>query len=367
MKILFVIDSLGSGGAQRQFVNIVNGLSDSHDVSVFLYNANSDFYRDDLLAGIPVHHAERNGKKGFSFRVLKALRRQMNSSDVVVSFLPTANIYCALAGLGMPPIRHISCEMSVVNETESWVRRIMANVANYLSKHVVCNSYAQAGYIRALPGMSTKVSTVWNGCKDLPFSPKTPDDVQALSFVVVGRIAYPKNGLRLLQALHIFHERRGFVPRVSWAGRDDSDGRSMLMKRQMLAFLNAHPHVNEKFHFFGEVSDIDSLYAQADTLMSASIYEGVPVVICEAMLSGCSVIASRISDNEIILGQGEERGFLCDPLSPADICAAIERRLDTHPAALEQLTREARAYAAEKFSIQEMVDGYRRVIEMAVH
>jgi len=365
MKILFVIDALGTGGAQRLFVNTVNGISKHHDVEVFLYNPNSEFYRKALFGNVLVRQANRDGKKGFSLNVLRDLVGHTKSSDIVVSFQPTANIYCALASIFSRRTKHISCEMSVLNETESAFLRIITNIANRMSDHVICNSFTQAGYIASLPGMKGKASTIWNGCEELNFEVRNPNDPQSHSMVVVGRVAYPKNGLRLVHALQIFYERNGFIPNVSWAGRDDSEDRSRLMKSQMLNFLESHPHLEKKFHWHGEVSDIGAIYAKSDTLLSISTYEGVPVVICEAMLSGCSVIASRISDNEIILGNGE-RGFLCDPLSPADICSAIEQRLVATAQDIQQMVHRARTYAVDKFSIEKMVSGYNQVIASLV-
>ena len=363
LKVLFVIDSLGSGGAQRQFVNIVNGLSAVHQVAVFLYHGNSNFFRSALLPIIPVHSLNRQTETAFQFEVLKALKQHMEDTDIVISYLPTANIYCAIVGVLNRRVRHIACEMSVINETESKVRRLMANLANYRSSHVVCNSVAHANYIAALPGMVNKTSAIWNGCANLPFRPKPARDARSMSLLVVGRVAYPKNGVRLLQALQIFHERNGFMPQVSWAGRDDNDSRSRLMKREMLEFLACNPVVDERFRFIGEVSDIGALYAAADALILPSLYEGVPVVICEAMLSGCPVVTTRISDNERILGANEERGFLCNPLSPAEICSAIERRVGMSAEDVERITRNARHFAEDHFLIPKMVDGYHRIIE----
>ncbi len=361
-----MIDSLGSGGAQRLFVNIVNGLSAWHDSTVFLYNANSNFFQSDLLPVIPIHRLERRARSGFSFEVVRKLKLLMDDADVVISFLPTANVYCSIVGKFSRQPRHVACEMSVVNETESTVRRLLANLANYGSRHVVCNSVAQADYIRALPGMSNKVSAIWNGCADLPFAVRPLRDPRSLSLVVIGRVAYPKNGVRLLQALHIFFERNGFVPRVSWAGRDDSNERDRMMKQQMLDFLQVHSAVNERFRFIGEVSNIGALYADSDALILPSIYEGVPVVICEAMLSGCPVVATKVADNQEILGSNEQRGFLCDPLSPIDICMAIERRSVMSAEALELMTCNARRFAEEHFSVSRMVDGYRQVIDSVI-
>lgn len=362
VKLLLVIDSLGSGGAQNQFVNIVNGLSEWHDVTVFLYNPGSEFYRADLLPDIHVHHVERpEGKKGFRLNVLWKLIRFARASDVVISFLPTANTYCAIAVAFCPKTKQISCEMSVTNETESRLRRSMANFANKSSDHVICNSFTQAEHIANLPGMEGKVSTVWNGCSELACTERDLSERQKYGFLIVARVAYPKNGVRLLQALELFNRRNGYVPQVSWAGRDDLDARAKQMKADMVAFLDSHPKVKERFTWLGEVADVQSLYAQSDALMSVSTYEGVPVVICEAMLSGCPVVASAISDNAIILGEGA-RGFLCDPHSSEDICQAMERRLQATVDDLRSMTGWARAYAEEKFSIEQMLEGYHQVI-----
>jgi glycosyltransferase involved in cell wall biosynthesis len=363
MKLLFVIDSLGSGGAQRLFVNIVNGLSTWHKSTVFLYNAESDFFKSDLSPVIPVHRLKRRARSGFSFEVVRNLKHLMDDAEVVISFLPTANIYCSIVGILSRQPKHIACEMSVVNETESRFRRLLANLANYCSRHVICNSFAQAGYVRELPYMANKVSSIWNGCADLPFALRPPRDIRSLSIVVIGRVAYPKNGVRLLQALQIFFERNGFVPLVKWVGRDDSDERARMMKQQMLDFLHKHPAVSERFRFVGEISNIGALYADSDALILPSIYEGVPVVICEAMLSGCPVVATNVADNEMILGSNEERGFMCNPLSPLDICLAIERRSSMSAEALERMTRDARSFAEENFLVPKMVDGYRHVID----
>ena len=55
MKLLFVIDSLGSGGAQRLFVNIVNGLSISHEITIFLYKPNSNFFLNQISPSVSVY------------------------------------------------------------------------------------------------------------------------------------------------------------------------------------------------------------------------------------------------------------------------------------------------------------------------
>ena len=59
MKILLVIDSLGSGGAQRLYSYLAKSLSKAgHQVEIFMYFS-ANLYKDDLLnTGIKIHIAE---------------------------------------------------------------------------------------------------------------------------------------------------------------------------------------------------------------------------------------------------------------------------------------------------------------------
>ena len=45
MKILLLIDSMGSGGAQRILVNLINGLNSSgKDITLFVFNSKSHYF-----------------------------------------------------------------------------------------------------------------------------------------------------------------------------------------------------------------------------------------------------------------------------------------------------------------------------------
>ena len=328
-----------------------------------MYRPNSNFFKDHLAPGILVESLASNTHLGFSWKIVKALKTPMSKVDTVISFMTAANIYCCIASRLNRRIKHIACEMSITNEAETKIRRFLANLANYFSSYVICNSITQSDYVAALPGMKKKVSTIWNGYTILPSKENKIHTNSELKLIVVGRIAYPKNGVRLLRALQIFYDRNKFVPHVSWAGRDDTGDRDRLMKQQMLDFLKLNPEINKKFKFLGEISDVANLYANADALIVVSIYEGLPNVICEAMINQCPIIASHVSDNVKILGESEDRGFLCDPLSPLDICKAIERRLSISTDALTDMITGARKFAEQNFSLSMMLDKYEEVVK----
>ena len=367
MKILFVIDSLSSGGGQRMLVNIANQLSSSHTVSIFLYNNKSNFFKEFICQEVSVFESVRYKKNGFDFNSLKILISHIKKNDVVISFLSTANIYCALAKIFAFRTPYITTELSITRKEESIFRKVMANLANYLAKHIICNTHFHANYIRALPGMKKKVSVIWNGVYQYNYKPRFHKNPQEFFFLVAARVAYPKNGMRLLHALHIFYERNKFIPSIIWIGRDDNSSKlSIIMKQQMVSFLNHHPEISKKFSFGGEKKDIYSFYESADALIIPSIYEGVPTVLCEAMFAGCPIIATKIADNEKILGSNEKLGFLCNPFSPIDICLAIERRIKISDKNLKKMTDNARIFARKNFSISKMANQYEKIIKKSL-
>ena len=103
LRILLVIDSLGSGGAQRQIVWLAIGLSQrGHDVSLFNYNPDLDHFRPELEAqGVEIYDSEK--KYRFDFGPAFRLRNLIVSKlfDAVVSFLDTPNLYAIVAAIGI--------------------------------------------------------------------------------------------------------------------------------------------------------------------------------------------------------------------------------------------------------------------------
>ena len=91
------------------------------------------------------------------------------------------------------------------------------------------------------------------------------------------------------------------------------------------------------------------------------MYEGLPVVICEAMLSGCFVIASNVCDHPLLMGD-EERGLLCDPNSPESICEAIERLNDMDISERDKMIHHARGFAEKSFTIKKMTESYESLL-----
>ena len=94
-----MIDHFGSGGAQRQIVELACGLkSRGHQVEVFAYFPGHGFFRPRLdEQDIVVHEYEKG--PGFSLAVVRKLAALIaeRGFEIVVSYLSSPNIYAELA------------------------------------------------------------------------------------------------------------------------------------------------------------------------------------------------------------------------------------------------------------------------------
>jgi glycosyltransferase involved in cell wall biosynthesis len=362
MKILCIIDSLGSGGAQRQMVNLALGLkAKGHAVELFVYFPELRFFRPRIDAvGIPVHEVTKG--RGFSFKVVWALLKLYRSSqfDGVISFLDKPNIYAELAKMfSLLRIKLVVSERSsFINERKSIhnnIKRWLYLTANY----VVTNSHAQSNWLRKHSWLREKVHTIYNGYIFDPAADfcQLKGALGDLSLLSIGRIDSGKNGIGLLQGLIRFYQKYGDCPTLLWAGRQDQDPSSLKERQNIDELLTQYPVIAHHWQFLGERRDIQDLLHQADALIHVSLYEGLPNAVCEAFIAARPVIASNVCDHPLLVEDGV-RGFLCDPFSSESICEAIERFLLLNAEGRQQMRFNARSYANQYLTVDRMVSDY---------
>jgi glycosyltransferase involved in cell wall biosynthesis len=363
VKILIVIDYVGSGGAQIQKTLLAKGLYDiGYQVDIFTYYSNEKdkFFVSEVKSyGINVLISTIK-QKGFSVGVLKELRKMIltNNYDGVISSMHTPSIYAAFAMIGHHNTKLIVCEESSSLAPVPIFKKILFYISCLKADFVVANSFNETRLLGRWIGLSKKITTIWNGHKiSSNLTAKKIVKNKVLKLLGVARVAYPKNGVNLLKALALFYDRNGWAPNLDWAGRSDNDKKSIEMIRQMDHFLLDHPQISSRWTWLGEVKGVNKLYQESDALILVSLYEGVANTVCEAMLEECFVITSNVCDNEIVIGD-EERGLLCEPLSPESICNAIERLNDMSFEKKSEIVKNARDYVELNFSLNNLIKGW---------
>lgn len=367
MRIVLFIDSLTSGGAQRQLVALAKLLAgNGHDIVVLSYYP-YNFFKNQLLeaAGIKVFCIEEwNGQFSRLFKVRRFLSD--HRPDCVIAFLYIPCFIAELCRL-LPGHRYrlIASERNTdirAPGINGWIRLIMHGLSNI----VVANSYSQAEFLKRYAPWLIKKVTVISNCLDLDhFSTRStigrlnPGCTQ-IRLVTVGRYEAQKNGIKLVEGLAEYIRNRQNLPEVyiEWYGNDPNPESGLYdeMKQRIMDL-----RIVKYFCLNPAVEDVLSLYHKADALCLVSLHEGCANVVCEAIACGLPVIASPAGDNERMV-KDSENGIIVDGFSQEKIAQAIGRFAKLTDAERHSMGKVSREIAESLLSENKFLKKWLKVV-----
>lgn len=356
MKILCVIDSLGSGGAQRQLVGLADLLhGHGYEVKVVWYHADS-FYKEFLDArGVDYENIVAQKRWGKWKRVYNEIRKY--KPDQVIAYLDGAAIISCMARILLG--ERFRLIVSERNTTQILNRHEKIKFFLYRwADCIVSNSYSQYDFINLNFGhLSKKLVTITNFVDTSYFKPlsqlrKYTDEIRIL---VVARIEQQKNVLRFLEAAKIV-KAKGYCFRIDWYG----DAFSMLYRQQCLDHCR-ELELEDCFVFHKAEKNILSIYQQADVFCLPSLFEGFPNVVCEAMSCGLPVLCGNVCDNGRIVQAGVN-GYLFDPREVGEIANTIIEFIELPEERKRELGAMSRKIAERDFSADSFVGKYIEIL-----
>jgi glycosyltransferase involved in cell wall biosynthesis len=114
----------------------------------------------------------------------------------------------------------------------------------------------------------------------------------------------------------------------------------------------------------GNLHDLGDVMAAADLLAMPSLWEGLPMVLLEAMARGLPVVGTRINGLVDIITEGRE-GLLVEVDDSAALAGAIGK-LGADTARRLEMGLAARALVNEKFDFRRVYDDLCRVYDAAL-
>jgi glycosyltransferase involved in cell wall biosynthesis len=364
MNLVFVIDNLSTGGAQRQLINLSLGLTQrGHHVEIFCY-APGDLLAPPLIdANIPIHWMVKQSR--FSSDVILALRRLIhrNKPDLVLSFMTTPNFYAILAGLSMLPGRLPVVVSERFCDLPQGVSRLERGIRQFyrFSAHVVTNSHHQRINLQnRYPWLLDRISTIYNGY-DLDYfrAAENEPNNNPLRILTIASVSPYKNGLCLIEALNVLRQSDGFLPKVDWIGQRVMRGERLEYLQKMETAIAAYG-LQPQWQWRDQRTDIVDQLHQHDVLVHPSYGEGLPNVVCEAMSCARPVILSDILDHAQLVTHGEN-GFLFNHLDPKDLAEKILHFNELSIEERKKMGQAGRRFAEANLSRDRLVDEYERL------
>lgn len=363
MKILFLIDNLGSGGAQRQVVTLSRCLTArGYEVSVLIY-AEGDFFESQVREnGVYVIKLSATNY----FKRIWAVRKAIHQGgyDVVISFLNTPNFLNNLSAIS----RHRKWKVitSERSNKEEMMRSRRGRIFGWFQRYsdaLVCNSHnAEAMWLRYYPQYKNKLYTIYNAVEilhcDTHYIPRRNGK---LHLVVAASYQYLKNPIGLIRAVALMDPYSQEQLQVDWYGRlYVSDIEKDLAYQEALTLIHKH-RLSDIIHLHESTKEIHSKMKEADFVGLFSQLEGLPNVICEGMSLSKPIIMSRVSDYNILVD--DRNGFLCDGDNELSIKDALEKVLQLTTDQILDMGANSYSRAQKLFDPSRVVQQWEHLIE----
>ncbi|XOV86650.1 MAG: glycosyltransferase [Pseudomonadota bacterium] len=368
-RILLVISNLTYGGAERQVVEIANGLDRArYDVHVCILSNHAPL-ASALNDPSRLHRIPKHNKFDVSVVLrLAGLMRKLKT-DVVHGFLFDAEIASRLAGklAGVRTVigseRNSSHNYKRLNLLAyRWTSRLMT----------VCVANSEAGrrfnqQTFGLPDDSYRV--VYNGVDIERFRPRSKPDARAHlglsgdNFVIgmIGSFKRQKNHPYILRTIaELARQRQDFYLLLVGTTVFEGDADSAAYFASIQEMISAMG-LTDRVKLAGARDDVERVINACDITVLPSLFEGTPNVVLESLASGVPVVATDVADNRTLIPEGKV-GFVVGLEEEAVFAGKIASLLEDDELR-GAMSVSARQWVEERFSVQTMVNNMARVYD----
>lgn len=358
IKILFLINTLGGGGAERVLVNLVNNMDPQQwditvetmfggGVNAALLHENIHYIHKDAPCPRGIAYLFRlfSAKQLYRFFIGDA------KYDLLVAYMHGAQVK-VLAGCPDPRVKKIAWLHNGNPETGTFFKF-------WWSKKTAFSVYASFDRIVGVSGTVADAFSAYTGIPGIATVYNTNDTVriralsseeppewfakQTCRIVSLGRISAEKGYDRFFSVCERLHAE-GYRFEATVVG----DGEDAETLRKRVEKANA----NEWFHLAGFRNNPYPFIARADLFVCPSRQEGLSTAVLEAVILGVPVVSTDVSGAKEILGEKNEFGLVTEN-SEAGLYEGMRRML-SEPALLAHYRAQA-AKRAPFFETKETV------------
>ncbi len=358
LRIALMIESVYLGGAEMVVYQLANSLrARGHTVHPVVPNDREGWLIEALEAeGFTVHRYDlrRPIDAGFPAR-LAALLEKLDV-DVIHSHEFVMSVYGAAAArrLRRP---HVITMHGNQSTTDKFQRRVALRWAVRRSTTVAVSKDTRLHFEGALRLRAGAIQVIPNGMPERVGDRERlraalgveDDEVLLLS---VGNLSPRKAHHVLVTALTQLHARE---PELRWRLAIAGGG----PEYERLEAMIAEAKLGHRIHLLGARTDVPDLQAAADVFVLPSLWEGLPLVILEAMFGGNAIIASDVSGIPEAIENGKH-GLLTPPGDADALSEAIATVL-RDPEYRKQLAAAALEHARNHFTIDVMTSAYEQL------
>lgn len=360
-KIALLIDNLGSGGAQRQILNLSILLKDTYKVEIIIYQ-DIIFYKNEVEDNdIKVVVIDANSYLKRLISVRHYLRH--NNYAIIISFLETPNFLACFANLGIRKFGVITSERSAKESTFIGLKNKIYNFFDRYADIKICNSYkAKENWMKYKTLYKNKAKVIYNPIIISNSFLKRNSKNTCRKLVVAASYQPLKNILRVIEAVNLLDDQQKKLIKIDWYGRSEivrGDNKLYLEAKNKLDEYN----LTTIFSLHDETTNIHEKMNDSDAVGLFSIVEGLPNSICEGMMLRKPILMSKVSDYEMF---AKDNAFLCDPLDIRSIKNCLVEFIKTPSDELYKMGQMSYAIAQNLFDPNIIRENWIKEIENVI-
>ncbi len=313
MRILFYINTLEYGGAERVISNLANQFSDDafEVILVTTYPAENEYRINDNVKRYYIEsNIVNNGLIASNISRIIGLRKILknNKPDAVVSFLPEPNFRSIIASLGLtiPVIISIRNDPNTeyANSFYRYAQKILYPLANgYVFQTLDARNW--------FPEKIRKKSAIIMNQVDESFFYSIKESEEY--YVAIGRFVKQKNYSMMINGFKMFVNDAPSEKLLIFGDGEE--------KKEIEQLILENSLKNNVF-LMGKSDNIPKILVKAKAFLMTSDYEGMPNAMLEAMAVGVPVIVTDcpcggprmiINNNEngILIPVKDEHALYC--------------------------------------------------------
>ena len=353
MKLLFYINAIHEGGAERVMVNLAKQFTEvGYDVILVTSFSDSWEYQiSPLVHRISMEAVEiKQNRLARNVRRISKLRDicRKEKPDVLISFMQEPNFRALLASIGLPLKTIVSVRNDPAREYAGKIGRFVGKVLLPMADGCVFQTEQAKAWFPVR--LQKKSAIIMNEVSETFFDTVREN---VANVVTVGRLNKQKNHELLLRAFSRISAKHPSEKLLIYGEGD---------QRALLAETIASLGLEGRVVLMGSTSQVAKALSEARIFVLSSDYEGMPNALMEALAVGVPSISTDCPcGGPQMLIEHEKNGLLVPVGDEVALAAAMDKLLSNKEYA-EALGAAARE-SAKRYTPREIFEEWRAYVE----
>jgi glycosyltransferase involved in cell wall biosynthesis len=365
IKLALAIRALNIGGAERQFLELAKNIDKSKfDVVIYtMYEGPQDNIARELENVKFIHLKKKNRYDNVTFfrNYIKSLKEE--KPDVIYSFLSEMNLFSLWTRKFLNKkhkvvwgFRASDMDLKKYGKFPQLLFWLQKKFSPNVDK-IIANSHASVKFHKNMGFNVSKATVVHNGINVDRFKPSDEERVtfrkehglndDDIALGIVSRVSYMKGYPILAKSMKKLMSEYPNVRLFAVGGGEEA------IKQECIELLGEY---NERVTWFGEQKSVESNFFNGlDIYTSSSVFgEGFSNSIAEAMCCELPIVATKVGDSHIVVG---DTGNMVKSEDVDSLYQGIKEMIESDYKSKGKLARER---IVENFSTMSMIKNSER-------